>query len=178
VIFLLDDPAASYTPLRPAYLDVGADQSFQLARFWLGEALKNASKEDLPNLPTRVIDVAPEGDDNALRLHVSAKEELGHYVALSYCWGGPHQLRCTQEALRYFTKSMPFEALPLTVRDAVTSTRKLGYRFYWVDAWCIIQTRRKIRVEKYHECAIFTRKPPSQYQQHPHKAQPKVFLVS
>lgn len=83
---MLDDPAASYTPLRPAYLDVGADQSFQLARFWLGEALKNAGKDDLPNLPTRVIDVALEGDDNALRLHVSAKEELGHYVALSYCW--------------------------------------------------------------------------------------------
>jgi hypothetical protein len=37
------------------------------------------------------------------------------------------------------SKALPLENLPSTVTDAISFTRKLGIRYLWVDALCIIQ---------------------------------------
>ncbi|KAH6699022.1 heterokaryon incompatibility protein-domain-containing protein [Leptodontidium sp. MPI-SDFR-AT-0119] len=51
------------------------------------------------------------------------------YLALSYVWGPSSAATSITE----------FEALPNTIRDAITVTLKLGYRYLWVDRYCIDQ---------------------------------------
>lgn len=38
-----------------------------------------------------------------------------------------------------FRQRIPWTVLPLTFQDAVKFTRRLGYRFLWIDSLCIIQ---------------------------------------
>jgi len=65
---------------------------------------------------------------------VDARGPYSHkYAALSYVWG---QSASAQE--------VPFgsnsNALPLTVKDAVAVARALGYRYLWIDRYCIPQS--------------------------------------
>lgn len=55
-----------------------------------------------------------------------------HYVALSYVWGqisSPSSLD---------PECLP-EDLPRTIEDSITVTRKLGFRYLWIDRYCINQ---------------------------------------
>lgn len=53
------------------------------------------------------------------------------YLALSYVWGqGPLE--------KYTYPNLP-DPLPPTIKDAITVTLKLGYRYIWVDRYCIWQ---------------------------------------
>ncbi|EOA87548.1 uncharacterized protein SETTUDRAFT_109438, partial [Exserohilum turcica Et28A] len=71
----------------------------------------------------RVIDCHHSG-----RVVVPAPTEC-EYVALSYVWGvqGPGNF---EDA----------DGFPPTVMDAVIATKKLGYRYLWVDRYCIDQS--------------------------------------
>ncbi|KAK0220822.1 heterokaryon incompatibility protein-domain-containing protein [Armillaria nabsnona] len=62
------------------------------------------------------------------------------YVALSYVWGC-EQPHCTtgQNLESYRVKGIPLEYIPKTIMDAIAVTRDLGFRYLWVDAFCIIQ---------------------------------------
>jgi hypothetical protein len=67
---------------------------------------------------------------------ISASNEP--YVALSYVWGrqetGPH------------LDHLP-EKVPQTIEDSITATLKLGFRYLWVDAYCINQRREEIMAQ-------------------------------
>lgn len=52
-----------------------------------------------------------------------------NYIALSYVWG-----QCTQSANTRITDA------PLTIRDAIEVTRNRGYRYLWIDRYCIDQS--------------------------------------
>ena len=67
------------------------------------------------------------------------------YIALSYVWGNLERTylrNCkanfkepyTPRAIRYNDSEVP-----RTVRDAIITTKNLGYKFLWVDTLCIIQ---------------------------------------
>ncbi|KAK8064971.1 hypothetical protein PG997_011718 [Apiospora hydei] len=58
------------------------------------------------------------------------------YVALSYVWGKTD--RRTQLPSR----------LPRTVEDAMQVTRMLGFRYLWVDAYCIDESTRQEQVDQ------------------------------
>lgn len=62
--------------------------------------------------------------------------EGSQYIALSYVWGSP-----TGDDLDAAANECPKlpEALPLTIEDAMTTTKKLGFRYLWVDRYCINQ---------------------------------------
>ncbi|KAK3046763.1 hypothetical protein LTR09_011788 [Extremus antarcticus] len=64
------------------------------------------------------------------------------YLALSYCWG-PHQrgITTTHDVDARF-ETLEETELSRTVQDAIFVTRRLGYRYLWVDAICIIQDSR------------------------------------
>ncbi|KAG6356230.1 hypothetical protein INS49_015617 [Diaporthe citri] len=54
------------------------------------------------------------------------------FVALSYVWG-PNVGTTT------LTENLPSK-LPLTIRDAMTVTKDLGFQYLWVDQYCIDQS--------------------------------------
>ena len=88
-------------------------------------------------LPSRVIDVQTVEQDPFL--HISQSNELGKYLALSYCWGGPQRVTLTLASQSSMEKGISFGSLPNTIRDAITVCRALNYQYLWVDALCIIQ---------------------------------------
>jgi hypothetical protein len=60
---------------------------------------------------------------------VSSYMERVHYVALSYVWGN---------ASHASTRSLPKPA-SRTIEDAIIVTKKLGFRYLWIDRYCISQ---------------------------------------
>ncbi|KAI1142575.1 HET-domain-containing protein [Hypoxylon sp. FL0543] len=95
--------------------------------------------------PTRLIDV---GDPLHPRLVESATRtddrlnspgsEMG-YVTLSYVWGAKQDYVLTQDTLRAKLDGLDIQRVPQSVREAMEATAKLGFRYIWVDALCIIQ---------------------------------------
>ncbi|CAN9413657.1 unnamed protein product [Alternaria alternata] len=62
------------------------------------------------------------------------KHITGHkqYVTLSYVWGRPDQ-----DVI--FQKGVIPECVPRTIEDTLLLTTKLGYRYLWIDRYCIVQ---------------------------------------
>ncbi|KAL5331182.1 hypothetical protein ACEPPN_000711 [Leptodophora sp. 'Broadleaf-Isolate-01'] len=61
------------------------------------------------------------------------------YLALSYRWGESMKgqtLTCHYEA---FQHCLPLNDIPRTCLDAIQIARILGYKYLWIDAFCIIQ---------------------------------------
>lgn len=69
------------------------------------------------------------------------------YCALSYCWGHENRVRprfkLTSKTISYLEQPGVLgklaSKLPQTVQDAMTITERLGYRYLWIDALCIVQ---------------------------------------
>jgi hypothetical protein len=123
------------------------------ARSWLYECAsghRGCPAYTKPRLPTRVIDVG-SSRNVSLKLFSSGVEQCDHYVALSYCWGGPQPLLTTRANVDSFSSEIPQEQLPRTLADAVNVTRQLGFKYLWIDALCIIQddqADKAIEIEK------------------------------
>ena len=117
--------------------DVASDHLFKLIREWIRTC--DADHMQCPKtanpLPTRVIDVSVI--DNP-KLYVTHGEILP-YLALSYCWGTKKVLTTTSQNIQQHMVGIPTSDLPQTVRDAITVTQRLGIRYLWIDALCIIQ---------------------------------------
>ena len=67
------------------------------------------------------------------------------YAALSYVWGEKNT-QATRQALKLYQDNIselshriPPKSLPRTIADAIEVTRRLGFRYLWVDSLCIIQ---------------------------------------
>jgi len=98
-------------------------------------------------LPARVLDVGrPEDPHPTIKLIVNETETHAPYLALSYCWGkqpepaAPFQpLLLRRDTLNDLTANITLESLQQSIQDALFVTRKLGFRYLWVDALCIIQ---------------------------------------
>ncbi|WYZ41742.1 hypothetical protein EsH8_V_000637 [Colletotrichum jinshuiense] len=91
-----------------------------------------------PRLPSRVLDVGDAGSAT-VRLYTSRVDERGEYVTLSYCWGGPQPLTTNRANYEELSNGIIVVQLPKTLQDAVIATRRLGFRFLWIDALCIVQ---------------------------------------
>ncbi|KZM25663.1 uncharacterized protein EKO05_0003242 [Ascochyta rabiei] len=61
------------------------------------------------------------------------------YLALSYVWGSS-----TDNGVRRELPKLP-SRLPRTIQDAITATKALGYRYLWVDRYCIDQVDDQIK---------------------------------
>jgi len=133
----LDDPAARYISGRLGsrtlgYVEVAAIRS------WLAEEYILENRASPPELPTRVIDVEPNSSTRC-RIYETQYGEKAEYAALSYCWGkGAQQVTTTRSNITDFSSELP-ASLSATIRDAIQVCRKIGLRFLWVDALCIIQ---------------------------------------
>ncbi|KUI58934.1 hypothetical protein VP1G_10999 [Cytospora mali] len=88
-------------------------------------------------LPTRVIKICGPKE---VRL-MESRGRKKPYSCLSYCWGsGADENKVlTKARLGQYTHAIPWRALPNAVAGAIELVRQLGFRFIWVDAFCIIQ---------------------------------------
>ncbi|SJL14218.1 uncharacterized protein ARMOST_17674 [Armillaria ostoyae] len=138
-----DDPAARFIHDREVFWDVDSPKSYNLIKKRIDECSRHdrcpPPRHQGVRLPTRVIDCA---DEDQPRLFVSQGTE-GNYITLSYVWG-ENQPDCTKTTnLDSYTEAIPMQNIPKTISDAITVTRKLGLRFLWVDALCILQDSRE-----------------------------------
>ena len=91
-------------------------------------------------LPLRLLDLAPALDASFIRLQSSEPLSIHTvYVTLSHCWGGHSKTALTSSSLATFQAGIHLSTLPRTFQDAAILTRKLGIRYLWIDALCIIQ---------------------------------------
>ncbi|KAI1085643.1 HET-domain-containing protein [Whalleya microplaca] len=80
-------------------------------------------------------------------LTVVAAPIQSRYVALSYVWARAGS-EDTAYRLRYDEDNQTFflpEKLPLVVTDAIIVTKSLGFRYLWVDKFCIAQHQPEVK---------------------------------
>lgn len=90
------------------------------------------TRKELPSLT--VIDCKHE----LLKIVPLPPEE--HYLTLSYVWGNPQD----NEDEAVSNDTLPGR-LPQTIQDTVVVTKSLGFRFLWIDRYCIPQTDGEIK---------------------------------
>ncbi|EMD01295.1 hypothetical protein BAUCODRAFT_29738 [Baudoinia panamericana UAMH 10762] len=131
--------------LRPCNKDLAADGAALLLAQWL-EACNNTHCECQPaastkHIPKRLLYVGTE-QQPALRL-CCTNEVAEPYVVLSYCWGLGNDIRTTSENVSIHTVRIEEDNLPKTYSDTIALTRRLGIRWLWIDALCILQDSYK-----------------------------------
>ncbi|CAN9374135.1 unnamed protein product [Alternaria alternata] len=98
---------------------------FEILRRWLGYCKRHHTEctqtynSSIPGL--KVIDCA-----TGKAIH-APEDTAFHYVALSYVWGGTR------------SSGKDKDEFPATIHDAITVTVQLGYKYLWVDQYCINQ---------------------------------------
>ncbi|RDW58859.1 hypothetical protein BP6252_13335 [Coleophoma cylindrospora] len=141
-----DDPAAALVRGRPLSDTCSSEACFSLATAWIERCLRDhltCPKASSTNLPTRVINVGSSSSDEEPFLFLS-EGHRGEWVTLSHCWGTTTlPLQTTTQNLDQNRQKLPLSELPLTFRDAVMITRRLGYQYLWIDSLCILQDSRE-----------------------------------
>jgi hypothetical protein len=134
-----DDPMGKLVWARVVNHDTFSDGFWKLVNTWM-ETCRRDHKVCSPNdsmpLPTRVIDIGKTSQDPFL-LHTRGR--CGSWICLSYCWGNAAPFKTTLANLQDRCSRIPFEDLPPLFQDSVDITRRLGYRYLWIDSLCIVQ---------------------------------------
>src|SRR5450755_2564024 len=115
-----------------------------LAKCWIQNCRDNHVRcnqvRDLSWVPSRLVDLGPAGQDLEPRLRIFANHQGSvEYTALSHCWGGANIHKLQKINLALLSTGIPVGRLPNTFRHAVSITRRLGFRYLWIDSLCIIQ---------------------------------------
>jgi hypothetical protein len=172
-----DDPAATYgTPWwRELPRNTGCEASINLVRSWLAQCLHSHQREVVPldthgralaACPTRVASTLYAAARLLLItpshvLTIPSSEVTEPYATLSYSWGegpqwpwGPH--RIARESIDAMVRQgLCRKKLPKTISEAVCVTEKLGLRFLWVDALCILQDNKDFVIESLKMATIY-----------------------
>ncbi|OAP61433.1 hypothetical protein AYL99_03636 [Fonsecaea erecta] len=113
---------------------------WRTVRRWLDECIQHGCSAiaDVP-LPKRIIAVA-EDERVPPRLFLPPPGTTGRFVALSHCWGKTTNMtKLLTENEAAWQHGIDVSALSQNFRDAMVVTRRLGFRYLWIDALCIVQ---------------------------------------
>jgi len=146
------DPAQKVgVPLISEWLKTSSDRTFEMAYHWIqacdtthdcqshGPWLEEGT---IPTPPARLLDLSPIGNTLDIRIvDVNAAEPPPRYSTLSYCWGANPNVSyvTTAATLELRKRCLEYKILPLTIQHAIEISRRIGLRYLWVDALCIIQ---------------------------------------
>lgn len=103
-----------------------------------GDPLTSLRGEEV-TLPTRVVDVGPEGSTKPYLRLLETNGLKGVYLTLSHCWGTVNIETTTTDNLEAHKSSIDLASLTLNFQDAIHFTRRLGMQYLWIDSLCIIQ---------------------------------------
>ncbi|KAK8093522.1 hypothetical protein PG997_000207 [Apiospora hydei] len=133
----------------PNLPDMGSPQQFEIMRAWLDTCDHHHEgcypwmrAEELPYMPTRVIDVGTLSKPVVRLVETSDMKTRARYVALSHCWGqltDAEKFCTTRSTLNANKTHIPLDRLPKNFRDAVAVAREIGAQYLWIDSICIIQ---------------------------------------
>lgn len=125
---------------RPVPSDPSSDTCMNMASAWLEACARHTScspAADAP-LPHRLIEI-PEDTEQSPRLRISQVSDQGQYVTLSHCWGGGVTFVLKHVNYEGLLRAIDIADLPRNFQDAILITRRLGFKYLWIDALCIIQ---------------------------------------
>ncbi|KAK3489689.1 heterokaryon incompatibility protein-domain-containing protein [Neurospora crassa] len=83
------------------------------------------------------------------------------YVTLSYVWGQAGEAGFHGPVLREDAVTLP-DDLPLVISDAVEVVKRLGYRYLWIDRYCIPQNDSPVKhlqirkMDRIYSCSVLT----------------------
>lgn len=114
-------------------------------------------------LPARLVDLAVPSLPESHCLLVSTQSptfEFAPYVTLSHCWGDPRKLfqakkETNLERLMDPSRGIACDELPANFANAIEVARRLGVRYIWIDALCIIQDTGEFAIEGQKMHAIY-----------------------
>lgn len=91
--------------------------------------------------PTRLIDTRDYDSGYVRVVRSSTVPELPNepYVAFSHCWGRQPFPVLHEHNKAEFKEGLRVSMLAPNFQDAIFATRKLGFRYIWIDSLCIIQ---------------------------------------
>ena len=148
------DPALGYgINLKRRLSTTASTESFQSAAAWIADCvgqhdcstrlMLEEHDTGLQLWPSRLVDVqAFDSPCEDVRL-VDNDGSRDKYITLSYCWGHSRTFKTTTRSVRLRKACITFDSLPKTFQDAVLIARRLGIRYLWIDALCIVQDDRR-----------------------------------
>jgi hypothetical protein len=92
--------------------------------------------------PTRLVDLGDLKTANNPRL-VTTRPVDEPYVALSHLWGREGLPITTLSNLNDHSQVIAMDTLSETIKDAMHIVKRLGLRYLWIDALCIVQDSKE-----------------------------------
>ncbi|KAI1415585.1 heterokaryon incompatibility protein-domain-containing protein [Hypoxylon sp. FL1857] len=141
-----------------------SDMNIQFMKHCIDKCIKDheGCREKLSNaqfIPTRLLDVKASNDMVRLvgRNGILLRGSQPKYATLSYCWGSALTQKTTKGNIEEYSKAgIAVHGMPQTFKDAIKIVRKLGIRYLWIDALCIIQDQAEDwEAESVKMCDIF-----------------------
>jgi hypothetical protein len=123
-------------------------RNLEIISTWINECKSTHSMcrlAESPWLPTRLLDVGLLDGTKLPRLVETAEEHIeGPYAALSHMWGDPTQghappVRTLKANYAGMKAGIARKMMSKNFVDAVVTTRRLGFRYVWIDSLCIVQ---------------------------------------
>jgi Heterokaryon incompatibility protein (HET) len=118
------------------------ERCFELARIWSDTCIHlhpRCARSQNPQLPNRVVDVGLTDSQTDPYLFETKGLKCGQYITLSHRWPPNLNFKTTSLNIDRHRHGMPLPQMPTTFRDAVIVCRKVGIRYLWIDALCILQ---------------------------------------
>lgn len=127
-------------------MSTASKESFDLARQWIQDCSFNHMKCSVSEpsaiwKPTHLLDVTIRGAKGAPGVKLvdgMFLDPLSEYVTLSHCWGKSKAIRLHKGTLPALRQGVACSNLPKTFAEAAMATERLGYRYLWIDALCIM----------------------------------------
>ncbi|KAH7383880.1 heterokaryon incompatibility protein-domain-containing protein [Pyrenochaeta sp. MPI-SDFR-AT-0127] len=150
-------------PPRTSNSILGSETNMSIIERWMQKlpSLPNVSNISALQAPARLIDVQ---NHHELRIVETSSLQRSdqNFAALSYVWGTNQTFVLLNTTKDLLATGFHVEQLPRTIQDAVTVTRRVGLRYLWVDALCIMQdsnedkARELPKMRLIYKCAAVT----------------------
>ncbi|KAF7955677.1 hypothetical protein EAE96_004603 [Botrytis aclada] len=125
------NPSGTIRVLDPGTID------FAILQSWI-ESCRGKHQQESSLARPSTVKVPPLQVINVeTRQLESAKERVQH-VALSYVWGHQQSTASSDRLPPVHDHELAHE-LPATIEDAITVTMRLGFKYLWVDRYCVPQ---------------------------------------
>ncbi|KAI0423406.1 heterokaryon incompatibility protein-domain-containing protein [Xylaria sp. FL1042] len=134
---------------QPVNFDVQGTTTAAMPHLWRGWLSECVHQHSLCRslykrsnfVPRRLVEIQKGSTSSQFKWRVieTAGQNPVAYLTLSHCWGTAKHLKLTTETYDTLQIVSDCSILPKTYRDAVQVTLDLGYRYLWIDSFCIIQ---------------------------------------